>query len=77
MQAVEEENNCMIENCVWTAVAGKDAPEGAKVITSTWAIKKKANGTYIARLNAIGSEQVGGEHYNSGTMRLRFALYWF
>ena len=30
-----------------------------------WAMKKKANGTFIARLNARGYEQVEGEHYNA------------
>ena len=34
-------------------------------MTSTWAMKKKANGTYRARLNAQGFEQVDGVHYDS------------
>jgi hypothetical protein len=45
VQSVEKENNGMIEKCVCAAVTGKDAPEGAKVITSTWAMKKKTNKT--------------------------------
>jgi hypothetical protein len=39
------------------------APKGNKVLTSTWAMKKKASGTYHARLNARGYEQVAGKHY--------------
>ena len=39
-------------------------PADAKVLTSTWAMKQKANGTKHARLNARGYEQVDGEHYN-------------
>ena len=43
----------------------KNVPKGSKIITSTWACKKKANGTYRARLNGRGYEQVDGEHYDS------------
>ena len=35
----------------------------AKIITSTWAMKKKANGTYQARFNTIVYEQVEGLHF--------------
>jgi glutamine synthetase type III len=34
-------------------------------MTSTWAMKKKANGTFRARLNARGYEQIDGIHYDS------------
>ena len=43
-------------------------PEGAKIITSTWAMKKKANGTFRARLNARGFEQVEGVHYHESNI---------
>ena len=43
----------------------KDVPEGAKVITYKWAMKKKANGTYCDRLNARGFQQVEGVHYDA------------
>jgi hypothetical protein len=39
-------------------------PYGAKVLASTWAMKKKVNGTHRARLNARGYEQIDGEHYD-------------
>ena len=42
----------------------KDVPADAKVLTSTWAMKLKADGTKRARLNARGYEQVPGEHYD-------------
>jgi hypothetical protein len=37
----------------------------AKLLTSTWAMKKKANGTYRAQLNVQGYKQVDGVHYES------------
>ena len=46
------------------AVQRKDIPNTAKILTTMWAMKKKANGTFRARLNARGYEQVEGEHYN-------------
>jgi hypothetical protein len=42
-------------------------PPGAKVMTATWAMKKKASGTYCARLAARGYKQVDGKHYSSNS----------
>ena len=41
----------------------KDVPEGTHVMTNTWTCKEKANGTFRARLNMRGFEQIPGEHY--------------
>ena len=62
--AVAEEKDRMDRHGVFQAVPMKDVPAGAKILTSTWAMKKKANGTKRARLNARGFEQIDGEHYN-------------
>jgi hypothetical protein len=62
--AVEEEHNRMVENEGWTPVPKSEVPVGAKVLTSSWAKKKKANGTFRARLNDRGFEQVPGIHYD-------------
>ena len=48
---------------MWTPRRMKDVPSGAKFITSTWAMKKKTNGTYRARLNVRGFQKVEGVHY--------------
>ena len=48
---------------MWTPRRLKDVPARAKFITSNWAIKKKANGTYHARLNARGFQKLEGVHY--------------
>lgn len=62
--AVAEEKERMDLHGVFQAVPMNEVPKGAKILTSTWAMKKKANGTKRARLNARGFEQVDGEHYN-------------
>jgi hypothetical protein len=41
-----------------------DVPKGAKVVSTTWAMKNKANGTFRARLNMRGYEQVENVHYD-------------
>jgi hypothetical protein len=62
--AVMEEKERMDKHVVFKAVPLEKVPEGAKILTSTWAMKKKANGKKRARLNARGFEQVDGEHYS-------------
>jgi hypothetical protein len=62
-QAVKEEYERMVENVVWTPVQNSDVASDAKIITSTWAMKKKSNSTFRARLNGRGFEQVPGIHY--------------
>ena len=43
-------------------------PKGAKVLTTTWAMKLKSNGTHRGRLNARGYEQVDRSHYASDSI---------
>jgi hypothetical protein len=66
--AVFEEHERIVKNQVWRAVPKKDVPTNAKVMSSTWAMKKKSNGTYRSRLNARGYEQVDGIHYDSSNI---------
>ena len=83
-KAVREEYNRMEENRVWSPVAKSDVPHDAKILSSTWAMKKKANGTFRARLNGRGFEQVPGVHFdpnsiaapvvNMSTIRIVFVL---
>ena len=61
----EEERKKMEKYLVWKPRILKDVPAGAKVITSNWAVKKKAKGTYCATLNARGFQQVEGLHYDA------------
>ena len=46
-----------------TAVKRKDLPKNSKIMTTTWAMKRKASGKLRGRLNARGYEQVEGKHY--------------
>ena len=39
-----------------------------KVLSSTWTMKKKSNGTYGARMNMSKYEQIDGEHYDSASI---------
>ena len=48
----------MVDNKVFEAVNRKDLPPGTKIIDSTWACKKKSNGTLRARIVAQGFRHV-------------------
>lgn len=63
--AVKEEHARMVKHKVWEAVERNSVPKGAKIITSTWAMKKKSNGVFRARLAARGFQQQDGVHYDS------------
>jgi len=67
-KAAEEEHDRMMKHKVWEPIKREDVPEGATTITSTWAMKKKANGTFRARLNARGFQQIDGLHYDGQTI---------
>ena len=63
-KAVEEEHDRMVQHQVFKPVPPEEIPKGAKILSTTWAMKKKASGKYRARLNARGYEQIDGEHYD-------------
>jgi hypothetical protein len=63
-EAVIQEHDCMTNHKAWEENDRNEVPEGTKIITSTWAMKKKASGTYRARLNALGFEQVNQKHFD-------------
>jgi hypothetical protein len=54
-----------VKNQVWRAVPKKDFPKHSRILYFTWAMKKKSNVTYGARLNTRGSERIDGNHYDS------------
>ena len=62
---MDEEHGRMEKHSAWQAILRRDLPTAAKILTSIWAMKKKANGTYCARLNAQDYKQVDGVYYNS------------
>ena len=63
-KAVHEEYQRMMHHQVFKPIPISQIPKNAKILTSTWSMKKKANGTFRARLNARGFEQKPGEHYS-------------
>src|SRR5687767_15823172 len=54
MKAVTTEHDKFTKYKVWEPVNREDVPKDAKVLTTTWAIKKKSNGTFRARMKARG-----------------------
>jgi hypothetical protein len=60
----------MVQRQVWRAELKKDVPKGDKVLTSTWAMKKKVSVRYKSRLKARYYEEVDGEHYDSTIISL-------
>ena len=50
---------------LWNPIELKDVPAEAKILKSTWDMKKKSNGIHRARMNARGYEQVDRVNYES------------
>jgi len=66
---VENEHERMTtRHNVWEPVKRSDVPSGAKILDSTWAMKKKSNGKLRGRLNARGFRQEEGEHYDGSSI---------
>ena len=53
-EAIKDEYQRYVKNKVFKVVHMKDVPEGTHVMTNTWTCKKKANGTFRARLDMRG-----------------------
>ena len=68
LPAVVEEHDRMVKHKVWKPVKKSEVPVRSKVLTSTWAMKKKSNGTYRARINGRGYEQIEGQHYDGSSI---------
>ena len=48
--AVDEEHDRMVNNNVWKPIDRAKIPSNSKVLSSTWAMKKKASGKFRAML---------------------------
>ncbi len=55
---IEDEWNRMVDHKVMEVIPKTEVPEGRKIISTTWAMKQKANGVKRARLVARGFEEV-------------------
>jgi Reverse transcriptase (RNA-dependent DNA polymerase)/Zinc knuckle len=67
-KATDEEHDRMLKHKVRKIVKRRDVPKGALLLTSTWAMKQKADGTYRARMTGRGYEQIDGKHYDSDSI---------
>ena len=67
-QAVQEEYERFKKYKVFKPVKKEEVPKDAKILSTTWAMKKKSNGTYRARMNMRGYEQKDGEHFDSSSI---------
>jgi hypothetical protein len=65
IQAIEEEFDNMTDHGVFEPVEKSKIPAGAKVLSTTWVMKKKASGRFKARITARGFEQRDGDHFDS------------
>jgi hypothetical protein len=61
LKAVDEEYENMEENGVFQVTQTCDVPQGAKILSTTWVLKKKANGRRKGRITA----QRDGEHFDA------------
>ena len=61
IKAINKELERMYKHKVW------HIPKDAKVLTSTWAMKKTNNGKFQARIKSRGYEQVDRIHYDADT----------
>jgi hypothetical protein len=62
---VKTEHRGMVKSGVFEKVKLGKLPSDVKVIDTTWAMKKKGNGTLCGRININGFKQVKEQHYNA------------
>ena len=53
---------------VFTVVSYNELPNNAKVMSTTWEMKRKTNGKLCGRLNARGYEELEGKHNYSDSI---------
>jgi hypothetical protein len=61
-EEVAKEHKQKIDSGVFEPVKMSKVPKGVKLIDTTWAMKKKSNGTLCGRVNVRGFKQIDGQH---------------
>ena len=61
--AIRKEIKSMIDRGVWRKVDRKNIPDNRRLIGNKWVFKIKRDGTYRARLVALGYSQIPGVDY--------------
>src|SRR5688572_24587061 len=64
LKAVDTKYEKFFRYGVWELVPEIEVPADAKILTSMWAMKKKANGVLWARLDAKGYKQIYELHFD-------------
>jgi hypothetical protein len=64
-KVIVEEHDRMIQSAVWIPVKLNTLPSNIKPLSTTWVMKKKANGDFRARITVEGFLQEEGVHYRS------------
>jgi hypothetical protein len=65
IEAVEQEYVNILHHGVFEPIELCKVPAGAKILSTTWVMKKKTGGRYKARITARGFEQRDGEHFDA------------
>ncbi len=65
---VKTEHGRMVKSGVFEKVKLSELPSEVKIINTTWAMKKKSNGTLRGRINVRGFKQVEGQHFNASSI---------
>ena len=63
-EAIKKELQSMEKCEVWSLIDQKDVPKGRKLIGNRWVFKEKRDGTFRARLVALGYSQVAGVDFS-------------
>jgi hypothetical protein len=66
------EHGRVVKSGVIEKVKLSKPPSDAKIIDTTWAMKKKSNRTLCGRINVWGFIQVEGQHYNASSISAPF-----
>ena len=64
----DKEHDRMLKNKVFKAIKRTELDTHAKVIDSTWALKKKTNGKLRGRVVVRGFKQIEGEHFDNSNI---------
>jgi hypothetical protein len=65
---VKTEHGRMVKSCVFEKVKLSELPNEVKIINTTWAMKKKSNGTLCGGINDRGFKQVEGQHFDASSI---------
>ncbi len=65
---VKPEHGRMVKSGVFEKVKLSELPHEVQIIDTTWAMKKKSNGTLCGRINVRGFNQVEGQRFDASSI---------